>query len=282
MQVSDRRLTRAGRAASEPLRIVDDHANKAVFLDNRFIFSYTGLAWFRGKPSEEWLAKHWAGDDADPYDAGKRFGRFAASLTSQFHHVGWTDSIKRLAYIGVGWTGNGSAVMQPAMIVITNYHGTSSWLATAEENFKIIHKTKPTKISHYLHAAGVGIPNEHWRDINREIRRMVDHKVSPALVSISLLRFIDLVSKNNETVGRRYMVTCIPRSLAAVSPKDFSIYLNGPPSLSNRTFFYVDGPHAHWPQFGPIFSTAGVYSSGFKSTGPGSGIAFGDPFSVDT
>ena len=281
IQVSDRRLTKAGRTFNEPLRVVDDHANKAVFLDARFAFSYTGLAWFRGKPSEEWLAHLWANDGEDLTDSAKRFRRCAVSLTAEFRQLGWNDSIKRLAYIGVGWIGDGTGAMKPAMIVVTNYHGPKDWLDKAEIDFKLISKVKPKNSSYYLHQSGVGIPDENWRALNRDIRRMVDHNVSPERVSVALVDFIILVAENDKSVGYRCMITCIPRSVVPSQPTDNAFYSNGMPRLDCRTFFYVDGPYTHWPQIGPILAAPGIYMSGFKTTGPGSGFGFGDPGAID-
>ena len=276
MQVSDRRLTKAGRAFNEPLRIVDDHANKAVFLDGRFAFSYTGLAWFRGSASEEWLAKLWANDEADPNNAGKRFERCASRLTAEFRHVGWADAIKRLAYIGVGWVGDGSVTIRPALIVVTNYHGAEDWLGAAEDQFKVLHKLKPQTSSFYLHQAGVGIPEGNWRQINRDIRRLVDHNASPSIVAATLVKFIQIAADNRKTVGHRCMITCIPISTISARREDRTMYYNDVPNLSCRTFFYVDGPYVKWPQVGPILATPGWCLSEFESSGPGGGILFGN------
>ena len=50
-QISDRRLT----DAAHPGVLIDDETNKALLLNGRVVFSYTGLASIDGQRTDEWL-----------------------------------------------------------------------------------------------------------------------------------------------------------------------------------------------------------------------------------
>ena len=111
--VSDRRLT----SSRPPHAVVDDDCNKAVFLDGRIAFGYTGLAEIAGTRTDDWLATALA--DGPTNDLSLTAARVAQRASADFASMHLPLEWKRHAFLGAGWFRlKGETTLAPGLLQI--------------------------------------------------------------------------------------------------------------------------------------------------------------------
>jgi hypothetical protein len=237
VQVSDRRLTDFETGA-----VVEDHSNKTLFFCGQSAFAYTGLARLGGMPTAEWLLKYLAG--AKSWPDGMRV--ITKTATSDLMRVNFPPSInteerrrrRKIAFVGVGFampSGGfaGSPARQasvdvdpveariPLMMLSSNFFQPSGdWSPLAEKKLSWVQRALARNQSHLLFSAGQRLRKREYDDLDRKIRRCVEHRTSAFPVALAMVRTVRAVAERNPLVGANLMCMVIPRS--AVTPGDAS------------------------------------------------------------
>jgi hypothetical protein len=114
-QVSDRRLT----SFDPPRGLIDDESNKALFVNGRVVFGYTGISRINGEKTDLWLTRIAAAAHTTDMAAVAR--RIRDEATSAFKRMTFASRHKRHAFQGAGWFSkpDGSG-LRPGAITIQN------------------------------------------------------------------------------------------------------------------------------------------------------------------
>src|SRR5687768_9667498 len=117
-QVSDRRLTWLGGSA--PGSVKDDESNKAVLIDGRMAFGYTGLAEVQGLRTDYWLAKLFG--NVPTADLAAVAERIRSQATEAFSNMKVSNPRwLRHAFVGIGWgTYRSETELVPILVTISN------------------------------------------------------------------------------------------------------------------------------------------------------------------
>jgi len=264
-QVSDRRLTDPERGT-----VVDDETNKAVVVNGRVVFSYTGLATIEGQPTDEWLARAIADGPTEDLAAVAR--RIADRATEAFRWLNYESRFKRHAFRGTGWFRlKNEDSYSPGLITVHNAfdHKTGCWLPQPLNEFKVA-SYFPSKLPGDCLIRNVGMtPTAHERSaIVRLVRKCASHpKATTLAVLDAIVMAVQWLSKHRryKTIGSSFMAICLPRS--CVEKFDGTggfIMLAGKPEDSAPSFYYVPAEGAAPIFFGPIFVAGQTILTGFQ------------------
>lgn len=251
VQVSDRCLSDLWTG-----RPVEQEANKAVFLSNRVVFGFTGLAEIEGKPADIWLR-----DVLVPHESvGHGVQLVVDEATRAFASMRSPRASKRQAFVGVGWArfDEASDGLLPFGVIISNAFSDRGWLSEAQSEF--VGDVK------FLQRGGGcvwtdvgGLPGRRKADLNRMVRRIVDRRLSAAAMADLFIRETRTMADLDRRIGRGLMVSSIPR---AVSTTQDLLALASLPRDSELTFAHMrhddsidilKGPHVVRPG-GRVFS----------------------------
>lgn len=252
IQVSDRRLTRAGK-------LEDDETNKAVLFCNRFCFAYTGLGFIGVTPTDEWLTK--ALVNAKTQSLSEATRSLAQQATDAFRKIGWSRAQKRHAFVGVGWAQlRNEAFLSPIICSVSNAHNADGvWLDKARDEFTVFHRLWSEKPIFDVIATGQSLQSQELKFLRRNLRRCFDHKTGPELISEYLIHQIRRIAEESDLVGKSLMVVCLPKQSVLTS----SMFLTNLAPGSQKTmkdvqsFYYLPDGEDDRVRFGPDTACAG-------------------------
>jgi hypothetical protein len=264
MQVSDRRLTLANSIASVPVTVDSDDTNKSIVIDGRYIFSFTGIARFRGMKSDEWFSRKMA--EYCTLSFGNRLRRIAEELTTIFMGLPHTPAIKRLAYVGVGWSATNN-ILKPATVTVSNFmDANGEWLSTCKDAFEIhvqfLHNRQEALLTH----AGIEIPPKPWNSFARTTRKLVRRGADPDYMGRRLAQAVYIAGRINPVVGKKAMLSCIPKVEAERFLKTGElIIVSQNPNRNRASFQFLDFEGTPRTHFGPNVVCGGGVMSNFQS-----------------
>ncbi len=206
MQVSDRRLTTVPHGY-----LVNDEANKAVVFCGRVAFSFTGLAELGGVRSDTWLTQELVNARTDSLSEATAF--VAGRATDAMKKCPYGKSVRRLAFVGLGWTIlTGEVAPSPIVVWVSNaFDKHSNWLHEAEDEFRVGHSIGPAgRRSAFLCSHGQPLPSRELVATRRLVRRCCEHRTGPEPVAQTLAEKVRSLAERYGTVGKSLMVTCIP------------------------------------------------------------------------
>jgi hypothetical protein len=192
-QVSDRRITELLR----PSKVKTDEQNKAVMIDSRFVFGYTGPSEIGSERTDSWLAKVISQSDTNDMAAVAHHIRESANRA--FQKLTGPKKDRRCAFQGVGWLRlQGESDFSPASLTIHNAIDplTGMWLAEPKDEFQL-NKRWPSDFPDYCLLESVGvIPSLAEKDaVFRLVRRCVKRqKCAPLAVREALIRSLRWLS----------------------------------------------------------------------------------------
>lgn len=260
IQVSDRRLTRAGQ-------LVDDEANKAVLFCNRFIFAYTGLALVGSIPTDDWLTQVLVNSRALSISDATQ--SLAQQATAAFSQIGYNKQQKRHAFVGVGWAKlPNEAFFSPIICSVSNAHAEDGvWFDEASDEFKIFYLLGSSKPIFDVIPTGQGLPRARLDGLRRKLRRCFEHNTGPEPVAKYLAEEIRSVAESNRLVGRSLMVVCLPKRSVMENSPDLLTDLAPSSKITMQnvqSFYYLSDGAIEVATFGPNTACGG---QGFRNVG---------------
>jgi hypothetical protein len=264
-QVSDRRLT----WLNGPRRgqILDDERNKAVFVEGRFAFGYTGLAEIGTTRTDDWLAHAVA--TANSHDMAEIVARIRERATESFRAIQLPGDLKRHAFHGVGWAFRrrypGGV---PCMVTVTNaIGGDNRWLPAAEDSFTFGSQLYPNLPDGFkMGAAGQQLKGPEQAAIWRLVRRCARRSAPPGAFVRSLLISMRWLAGRYPSIGPSLMALSIPRRAAEAAAKTgrMTALMTGP--NEHTASFLCFGPNGRAQWLGPHAATRGVMMTNFEAT----------------
>ena len=203
-QVSDRRLTDAYGGT-----VVDDQSNKAVVVDGRIVFGYTGLAIINGQRTDQWLAQVIA--DGPTQDMSAVANRIRDKATAAFSRLRCPTILKRHAFRGTGWFRlKNEDEPSPGLITVHNLfdHETGNLLDQPLPEFKV-HSYFPAELRGGCLIRNVGIdPSPVERStIFRLVSKCCKNKhATRGAVLQALIRSVQLVIPRSLLRGQSFLV----------------------------------------------------------------------------
>jgi hypothetical protein len=285
MQASDRR-----RTEWEGDRIVGaiDNVNKAIFVENRATFAYTGLARIDGIDTAEYF------HDRIGLALPRQGGSVEAALDMVVHDIeplflNVSAANRRQAFVGVGWTGEkAQAQRTPFITCASNFLDVDGRRApSGAEQFTISTKRLANGGRYALHDAGAPLSPDTAALLHAQVDHHAATSDDPAPLAAILIEAIRREAAGDDAIGDGIMINCLPQILSA--PGESVVMVGGPPRLDAATFTYLPSGAAPNPALaeylGPLAATSGgVSMSGFTagslSGGPLPEGTFG--FSVST
>ena len=261
-QVSDRRLTALN--GTHPGMVLDDERNKAVLVDGRMAFAYTGLASLPGASTDDWLTRTLADGRTD--DLGPAVGDSGRSDRSLR-----TDRLaRRAATTRVSRHRLDSSSVESRFCASDHHHLEraglrSNWLPEAASEFK-------TRVDFYegfrdgfaLDSVGQTLSAPEKKAIWRLIRRCARHRAGPAAYLRSLLTAVRWLASRHSTIGPSMMGMAIPRMAVERAEREgATMALLGPPTPETATFLYVPASGSQQVAYGPHFIAGGMAMMGF-------------------
>ncbi len=263
-QVSDRRITNL----LPPYERLSDEQNKAVMIDSRFVFGYTGLSEIGGERTDTWLAK--VISQSDTNDMAAVTNHIRESANRAFERMTGPKKNRRCAFQGVGWLRlQGESDFSPASLTIHNAIDpqTGMWLAEPIDEFRL-NTRWPSHFPNYCVMESVGvIPSLAEKDaVFRLVRRCVKrHKSTPLTVREALIRSLRWLSTRHKTVGPGMMAVCLPKRGAEEAERTGRrMVLAGTYSDVAPTFVYISAEGSA-KYFGPHFVSKGVVLTDFQA-----------------
>lgn len=262
-QVSDRRLTWVSGPNSGQVK--EDERNKAVLVNGRFSFGYTGLAEVGSVRTDNWLANVVA--KSSSRDMSQTLTAIRDSATEAFRSINLPAEIKRHAFQGVGWVfekGFPSAV--PGVLTVSNAIGNRwEWLPAARESFDRRVALFPTLPRGFeLMSVGQDISDRHRRAVLRLVGRCAKHSAPPGAFLRSLLLSMRWLGGWYPTIGPSLMAVSIPKEAAEIVARTgrMEALLAGP--LGRTASFLCFGPDGRAQPYGPHAATRGIVLSNFE------------------
>lgn len=253
-QVSDRRLT----SFDPPRTPINDETNKALLVNGRVVFGYTGISKVAGENTDLWLTRVAASSNSMDMTVIARCIQDQA--TKDFNRMTFASRFKRHAFQGAGWFRNKEGPgLVPGIITIENAFDPASgdWLPYARPRFEmktvspILHRAQL-----YLTSVGLRLTTEERSAVYRLLRKCVHRRVrkqEATLYSmIYSMRWLHRRYEPNSLIGPNLMAISIPRVAAErVIQTGKFIAIAGGPASETCTFLdvnisgrvHVVGPH---------------------------------------
>jgi hypothetical protein len=263
-QVSDRQLTdpRTGF-------LFEDACNKAVFVDGRVAFGYTGLGAMGNQPTDVWLAHTIAGAGTD---MAAKTERVRQRAHVEVRRLPLPGHLKRHAFQGVGWFRlRPEGWLSPGLIWIHNTfdHQTGEFLSTALPEFRVA-SFFPFKLpgGYLLKHVGFDPTQSERSAVCRLIHKAVRHRRSTLKTVMDglILSFRWLSTRHPDRIGASLMALCLPRRSVELFQETHRLpVLMGPPDDTAATFVYISSTGSK-VSFGPIVVMGGTVLSNFRHT----------------
>ena len=171
LQVSDRKTTRP--LPDGTVETKDNDANKVVVVCNNAVVGYTGLAELDGEDTDVWLARTLA--EAKARWAVDACHAIAPKATAALASVSYPATLKRQAFVAVGWQVNAAGyASSPVISYASNAldsHGKWSQAAANEFTTRAHVLTKPRRF--LLLDAGCLLSDRRRAAIERILRQAV-------------------------------------------------------------------------------------------------------------
>lgn len=251
-QISDRRLVDVATRA----QVIDDEKNKAVLVNSRVAFGYTGLARIDGESTDTWLAKVIAcGSTSDMAEVAERI---RARATHAFTSMTIPKAYKRHAFQAVGWFQlRGEKESTPGIVVVHNAldEKTGSWLSEPLEEF-CISTQFPTHFPGgcILNSVGVVPSAQEKSAVLRLARKALKRRdIAPNAILRALVESMTWLSGRHQEIGRGLMIVRLYRKASdEAAATGMHMAIAGAIDSKLPTFFYVSatGLTTH---FGPHF-----------------------------
>jgi hypothetical protein len=283
-QVSDRRLT----SFDPPHAVVDDESNKALMVDGRVVFGYTGISKINGENTDLWLARMALAATVQSNDMAKVCYRIQDEATLAFKRMSFSSKYKRHAFQAVGWFSNPEGPkLRPGIITLQNAIDpkTNGWLLEARSEFDLS-KNFPLlgRKQFVLNSVGLS-PTARERSailqfIRKCVHRRTRQKEAVLEAMIISMRWLHFRYEPNSPIGPNIMAVSIPRLSVENSAQsgDFVALASGP--LDNVATFLDVNITGRKHFFGPHFVCGGTMMTGFEA-GPlerkTQGISRGQP-----
>ncbi len=264
-QVSDRRLVWLGGSA--PGSVKDDQSNKAVLVDGRMAFGYTGIAEINGAGGDYWLASLFGNQSTS--DLAVVAERIRAEATREFKRMSVPDRRwLRHAFVGVGWaTYRGESAVLPMLVTVTNaLDASGEWEVAPSPEFRmLLNRWGATAAGFSIAFAGQSLIDGEKKAIWRHVRRVV-RRGAPRLAMLrALIDSCMWIASRHSTVGKSLMALCIPKIAVLRQRASGQIFLlTGPPGDDAPTFLYVPGTGERSVIYGPHFAAGGNSSYRFS------------------
>jgi hypothetical protein len=263
-QVSDRRLT----SFTCPDTVIDDERNKAVVVNSRVAFAYSGLSAIGGERSDDWVARVIA--DGPTNDMAQVTHRIKERATRDFQQLNIASRFKHHAFQGVGWFRlKGEDWLSPGVITIDNAidHQTGTWLAEPRVEFQVTTQF-PSKLPGSCILNSVGLPPsaEEKNAVVRLVRKCAKHpRTTCRTVLHSLIISLRWLSSRHSQIGHGLMAICLPkRSVEESERTGHMLMIAGPPSDLISSFVYVSATGSA-VTFGPHFVGGRSVLTDFKA-----------------
>ena len=265
-QVSDRRLT----SFTPPHTPIDDESNKAVFVNGRVVFAYTGISQVEGQRTDIWLAHAIASRPS--HDMNEIANHVKNKATAAFQHMKFASHYKRHAFQGAGWFSNPSGTsLRPGILTIHNALDPASrdWLTSAKHEFDLLSEFYTLKRNQFI-LSGVGLrPTPAERGGVHQLLRKCVHRGagrSTAIIHALALsmRWLSRRYEPNSPIGRSLMAVCLPKVSAELYVKTgkFMAYASAP---EKDSVTFLDLPEFRRPvSYGPNTVIGGAVITNFE------------------
>jgi len=250
LQVSDRRLV-----SLPDLKPKHDDATKAVLYGLHTTFGYTGLAHLRrsakvcdrrNKPGEPVATHMWLVEVLNLYPNSLEHALVA--IQEEMNFVTLVSYLPKHAFIGVGWIDKGPGTpIEPAIHEIANIDSKFQRTDRFQRYSIVLQKDQPF-LTHWSSPGPEKIVMKTARLIRRRMRR----GGAPSEIAGILREAVREVAKEDTTVGRGVLVTCVPKKQALddAAGKGWSITAVAP-NLESFSFLHFPAKHeiglAHGP-----------------------------------
>jgi hypothetical protein len=265
VQVSDRRLTSGSLG-----RLIDDHANKAVLFCGRMAFGYTGLASIGSSRTDRWLTDVLS--DAGDVDVAAAVRALRIRATAAFAQLPYESSVKRHAFVGVGWARLRAGDPLSGLIYSISNFTTPDWrpLDRAAPEFDLLSAPlAPGQPGFLLWFTGhPGPTGTRLSRLRRDLRGCLDREVGPAEIARLLVTAMRDVARRDTAVGESLLVISLPR---AVCEDDSGLpwrAVSAPPGRHGRAFWYMPANTDELIEYGPNAACAGAAITDFTVTRP--------------
>lgn len=265
-QVSDRRLT----SFEPPRSPIDDESNKAVFVNGRVVFGYTGISHVAGERCDTWLAKTIAANPSG--DMAKIAAHIRQQATLSFRSMSFASRYKRHAFQAVGWFSDPEGTsLSPGVLTIHNAlsQKTGDWLPYARHEFEV-NAEFPKFGKHQFLLRSVGLlPTLNERGaVYQLVRKCVKRRADrPRAILEALVRSVRWLSSRyepNSPIGKSLMAVCLPKASAEQSANTGHFLAASSEPEPDRTTF-LHHPEFEMPvRYGPIVVMGSSVISGFE------------------
>lgn len=265
-QISDRRLT----SFSPPRAPIDEESNKAVFVNGRVVFGYTGISQVNGQRTDDWLAHAVA--SAASQDMAEVANAIKDEASSAFRRMSFASRFKRHAFQGAGWFTNPDGPgLRPGVLTIHNAldSETREWLPYAEGEFRLISEFHKLKQNQFV-LTSVGLrPTAVERSAVYQLIRKCVHRrrgrqngILYAL--IVSMRWLSERYEPNSPIGRNLMVVSLPKVAAEQYAQTGQFMALASAPDPNMVTFLDIPEHGRPVNYGPHFVIGGAIVSGFQ------------------
>lgn len=252
-QASDRRLIRLPDGA-----LIDDERNKAVVVDGRMAFSYSGLAVLPSGRTDEWLTRVIAAGSCS--EMAGVIERITDRATEEFGRLHYPSALKRHAFQGVGWIRpRDHPALIPMMVSVSNaLNRDGSWSQDAAPVFsKRIDLFPDLRDRHVaIRTVGQTLTRTETARLYRSLRRAIRQQVTEEMVLRLLVFHFRELSDVYPSIGRSLMLVSMPRrAVEQMLATNERYLLTGPPTPNLVTFHYVPQNAEQLESYGPSFVT---------------------------
>jgi hypothetical protein len=242
VQVCDRWITRRGRNSPE-----ETDRNKGLFVQGRYVFSYSGPAWVGSTPTDLWLAGLLAVPPQTNEDwISEMTGRLANAIPEG----------QSFACSGFGWVDAPDGSRECMHVVFTNAMDvdTGRWDKVPSEQMWCQHRIRQADQPVLFGIpTGAHINWHQFRATKKLIKRAVAENRGPAEIAHYLVQQIRQTAVTESTVGPDVLVMILPKPNQAEF-RDLYIPMKGMPPRYDRPVCYVVGASDRLIDWsGPIF-----------------------------
>lgn len=253
-QVSDRKLTYF--PSGKPY---DEESNKAVMVNGRMAFAYTGLGKIGRVSTDEWLVKTIATVTED--NLGAIAEKIRQQATTDFARLNARDrNILKHAFVGVGWTiYNSETELSPILLTIDNaLDASGEWSTVTSQEFKTTLNSWGISKNFCIGSAGVSISQLEKKAVWRHLTRIVKHGELPlAMLRGMINACLWIADRHKPWVGKSLMALCIPKKAVLKTMNTSRVMMFSSASKETAYFFYISKDGKQGINFGPHFVNRG-------------------------
>lgn len=265
-QVSDRRLT----SFDPPRAPIDDECNKAVVVNGRVAFGYTGISKINGERTDLWLSRTSA--SVATKDLGEICTHIKNQATADFKKMRFATIYKRHAFQAVGWfLFDEEPRIRAGVVTIENAINseTNDWLDHARSSFDLGFRTpKLNRAQFYLTSVGLRPTTAERSAVYKLIQKCVHRRVRRHELilhaMIISMRWLHQIREPNSPIGANLMAVAIPRIAVekAMSTGESMLLCSGP--INEVATFIEVHANGNTSRVGPNFVHEGIMISNFE------------------